>query len=1120
MKKTKYLLLVAIIGILISPFSTALAIDKPINKPIPQPLYNPGIISTNQSVRDTYIYENSPTTNYGSQTLFNVFTGADFIMRSIIEFDLSFVPEGATISSASLDLYYYNYWGDDMVGRTLRMHRLRRADWEELQATYNIYKTGNNWGTAGAAHTTTDIDTSFTIDEVVPASYGWMNWDGAPMLSLVQDAIANRNDKLIVRLYDNSAAIYRGARFYSREYTGNTSRRPTIVIDYITTPAVTTDDATSIQETTATLNATLTSTGGENNDEQGFEWDIDSGTPYTYNQTSVGSFSAGAFNESITGLTEGELYYFRAISHNSEGWGNGSELTFLTRPVTPDTLAAASGIGESIDLTWSKGNGSDTTEIWGQSGSYPASRGIGTLTYNSTGTNHNDTNPSAGETWYYRAWSYATEGGLSQYSDTYDEDYTTCTINVSTVVTNNATSIEETWAVMNGNITSIDTLNVTIRGFQYDIDSGIPYSLNWTEGGSWGVGTYSRNITALDEGELYYFRATVYNAGGWGNGTELTFLTKPVEPASLVAASGAGESIDLTWSKGAGANTTEIWGQVDSYPASRGIGTLTYNSTGTNYNDTNPSTGETWYYRAWSYISAGGYSHYSDTYDQDSATCIVIPSVTTDAADDIEETTATLNANLTNTGGENNSNQGFEWDTDSGTPYSNNQTSGGSFNTGVFDEAITGLTKGDLYYFRGMSQNTKGWGYGNESIFLTKPDEPSSFVCDSNTTNSSIYLTWVSGTGRDTTVIRYATGSYPADVSSGILAYNSSGTTHDVTGLNISTGYYFRAWSWCTEGGEEQWSDAYVQCLEYTFPGNPSNLSAVTTNCSVALEWTKGVGGDITHLRGQQDSYPANVGSGIQIYFDDNDNIVHNIGHSEDWYYRLWAYNSTSTKYSANYSQIIADPGSCFDQLPLAPTDFTITQTGTGSVNISWTMGVGANTTIVRVSESDCPADYTDGFSVYSEGDNSVTYDDLNFTSATYCFRAWSLNDAGYSVDYAEGKIGGDNMVAIAFIILPLGLFSLALWQRKIWIMLGAGISFICLAAYGLIDGSSGEALWILGIFSVVFALIIFLYAFFGMREPAEVIPFEEPDDAYERELREARAERRSKRAWSRKPRR
>lgn len=110
-------------------------------------------------------------------------------------------------------------------------------------------------------------------------------------------------------------------------------------------------------------------------------------------------------------------------------------------------------------------------------------------------------------------------------------------------------------------------------------------------------------------------------------------------------------------------------------------------------------------------------------------------------------------------------------------------------------------------------------------------------------------------------------------------------------------------------------------------------------------------------------------------------------------------------------------------------------------------------------------------------------------------------------------------MELVALVGLTLGFFTIALWQKKIWIMLGAGISFLVLGAYGLIESETGEAYRLTGIFCIVFSLVVFLYAFFGMREKTEYIPFEEPDDVYARELRESKEARRKNRktSWRRR---
>ncbi len=95
-------------------------------------------------------------------------------------------------------------------------------------------------------------------------------------------------------------------------------------------PTVTTQAASGIGTTTATGNGNITAVGEENADERGFEWDTDSGAPYTNNVTVSGNFTTGAYTGNLTGLPPGNIIYYRAMAHNSAGWGYGDELTFNT----------------------------------------------------------------------------------------------------------------------------------------------------------------------------------------------------------------------------------------------------------------------------------------------------------------------------------------------------------------------------------------------------------------------------------------------------------------------------------------------------------------------------------------------------------------------------------------------------------------------------------------------------------------------------------------------------------------------------------------------------------------------------------------------------------------------
>ena len=224
---------------------------------------------------------------------------------------------------------------------------------------------------------------------------------------------------------DTTAPAPGQGRWYYCEVsaTGTTTQDSTHDRGYrLSAPTVTTSTESSVEETTATLNGEITFTGNQNATARGFQWDTDSGAPYAFSWYGTGDFGTGIFDHGITGLTEGDCYYYRAYATNPTGTGYGSEEKFLTKPVAPNTLDAVVGGATQVDLTWVKGAGAQKTYIRGEDGSYPDDRDDGYLVYNDTAALCSDTGLTGGHAYYYRAWSYATEDGESQYSDDYAQD--------------------------------------------------------------------------------------------------------------------------------------------------------------------------------------------------------------------------------------------------------------------------------------------------------------------------------------------------------------------------------------------------------------------------------------------------------------------------------------------------------------------------------------------------------------------------------------------------------------------------------------------------------------------------------------------------------------------------
>jgi YVTN family beta-propeller protein len=105
---------------------------------------------------------------------------------------------------------------------------------------------------------------------------------------------------------------------------------------------LTAQSASSIGQTTATLNGTVTSTGGATVTTRGFNYGLTTG--YGTVASESGSFSTGVYTQSLTGLTCGTLYNYQAFGTNASLLtGNSSNATFTTSAC--DVVVSSGGGG-------------------------------------------------------------------------------------------------------------------------------------------------------------------------------------------------------------------------------------------------------------------------------------------------------------------------------------------------------------------------------------------------------------------------------------------------------------------------------------------------------------------------------------------------------------------------------------------------------------------------------------------------------------------------------------------------------------------------------------------------------------------------------------------------------
>lgn len=173
------------------------------------------------------------------------------------------------------------------------------------------------------------------------------------------------------------------------------------------------------------------------------------------------------------------------------------------------------------------------------------------------------------------------------YYATYDHCFYVYTLPaVLSITTQAASSIEDTTATGNGNITDlIGGGDADHRGVVWDVSTkSAPgdvtpalsgYANNTDESGTFGTGAFTASITGLPTGTTIYYRAWAHNSLGYAYGDEVTFLTKPAAPTNVSATDGTHTTkVTITWTKSTGATDYHVWRDASDLGAAGDVATF------------------------------------------------------------------------------------------------------------------------------------------------------------------------------------------------------------------------------------------------------------------------------------------------------------------------------------------------------------------------------------------------------------------------------------------------------------------------------------------------------------------------------------------------------------------
>lgn len=338
------------------------------------------------------------------------------LTRGILVFDTSGLPDGATVTGATLSLYGNAKLDQKSCTPNINIYsaapasdtNLVAGDYDSLGSTaYSSAISYGDWSTAGY--------NNFTLNST---GYGVISTTGVSYFGVRN---ANYDVANVAPGIDSD-----GKQSYLSFYTADqgVGYKPKLVVTYYTiaTPSITAKAASSVATTTARLNAQIADDGLEACEVRfGYGTTTQAAVDFADYDTLTewgGSYTTGQNPYvDVSSLVTDTTYYYRVQAKNSAGTVTSTdEITFdtlasLNEPTNFNALPSAT----SVALSWVKGVGASTTLIRFSYTTYPTDETEGEELYSGAGSSYTHSGVASGTTIYYSAFG---ESGGS-YSSSY-----------------------------------------------------------------------------------------------------------------------------------------------------------------------------------------------------------------------------------------------------------------------------------------------------------------------------------------------------------------------------------------------------------------------------------------------------------------------------------------------------------------------------------------------------------------------------------------------------------------------------------------------------------------------------------------------------------------------------
>jgi hypothetical protein len=720
------------------------------------------------------------------------------------------------------------------------------------------------------------------------------------------------------------------------------------------TPFTTPGTPTSVTASAGNLQATVSWTAPSNNGSAITDYTIQFSSNSGLSWTTFADGVSSSTSATVTGLTNGVAYVFRAAATNVAGTSTFSSASAAVTPRSvpgPPTGVAGTAGNTQVRLAWSSPTSNGGSAITGYAVQYSADGGSNwiTLTSNtaSTSKSYTVTGLTNGIAYNFRV-AARNVVGLGAYSADSAAITPFTTPGAPTSVTGSAGNAQVTVAWTAPTSTGGDPVSDYI--IEYSANSGSTW-ITFADGTSSAT---SATVTGLTNGTGYIFRVTARNTAGSGSASLTSSSVVPrTVPSAVPSVSGTAGStqVVLSWGLPVSTGGSAITDYVVEYSDDAGV---TWSTFADGVSTTRATTvsgltnGSEYVFRVAAVNAAG-----SGTRSQVSAA--VTPYTTPGQPTAVSGTSGDAQVTVAWTAPSGNGGSAI---TNYNVQYSSN--SGGSWTTftrstsTALSAVVTGLTNGTGYVFRVAAVNAAGAGSYSAASSSVTPMRIASAPTMSTVTpaNEQVTITWSAPTSNGgSTITDYSvqySSSGGSSWSTAVLT-GSTSTSFAVTGLRNGSTYVFRVAA-VNSVGVGTYSSVSSATTPRTVPDAPTDVVSTTGNTQVSLVWTAPVENGGMSITDYVVQYSSNNGTSWTTFNDGTSSqraaTVTGLTNGTEYVFRVAAVNVAGT---GAYSSQSA--GSTPRTVPTAPM-ITSIDTGNAQLTVNFTAGDSGGTVITTYDYS------------------------------------------------------------------------------------------------------------------------------------------------------------------------